>query len=74
MKLAGMVGRPLGDLERAGDCSPVKGGSINKTIIAYRFVTFDQFIYHLLFFFIRWDLVYYLAHWDRSYILQFIKT
>jgi hypothetical protein len=24
MKLAGMVGRPLGDLERAGDFSPMK--------------------------------------------------
>jgi hypothetical protein len=49
MKLAGMVGRPLGDLERAGDFGPMKNRSINKTIIAYRFVILNKFIYHFFF-------------------------
>jgi hypothetical protein len=31
MKLAGMVGRPMIGLEQAGDFSPMKDNSMNKT-------------------------------------------
>ena len=64
MKLAGMVGRPLGDLKRAGDFSHIKDRSIKKKIIAYNqlqldysFVKFDKFIHKLFYFFICWDLL-----------------